>query len=82
MLEVEENFKQSLSAFLGFFADKKYLLKTLLTCTFTPAFLISFDLASYSSELRKKYTQRLLLMCLEGMEEGFSCSPGRVCEGS
>ena len=44
-----------------FFGDKKWLLKALLPCTFICSLLISFDLPSYSSQLRKRYTLRLLL---------------------
>ena len=42
---------------------KKNLLKALLTSTFIPPLL--------SSESRKKYTPRVLLMCLEALEEKF-----------
>ena len=41
--------------------------------TFNPWLLSSFDFPSYCSELRKRYTVRLFLMCLE--ERGFGgCS--------
>ena len=46
-------------------------MKTALTCTFIPLLFSSFDLTSYSSELRKRYTPSLLLMCLEAISEGF-----------
>ena len=36
------------------------LLKALLTCTFVCLLLSSFDFSSYSSELRERYTLRLL----------------------
>ena len=79
ILEVEENFLQSLSAFSLFFGDKKQVLKTLLNCTFIP--LLLNYLPSYSSQLRKRYTLRLLLMCLEALGEAFSCFPARDCKG-
>ena len=60
---------------------KKKLLKALLTCTFIRSLLNSFDLPSYISESRKRYTSRLLLMCPEVLEEGFSCFPRRDWEG-
>ena len=41
-----------------------------MICTFIRPLLIS--------ESRKGYTLRLLLMCLEALEEGFSCFPGRA----
>ena len=50
--------------------DRKQPLKALLICTFIRPLLIS--------ESRKGYTLRLLLMCLEALEEGFSCFPGRA----
>ena len=56
-----------------FFGDKKNLLKALLTCTFFAPLL--------SSESRKRYMLRLLLMCLEAQEEELSCFPGRNWEG-
>ena len=43
-----------------FFSDKK--------CSFIPWLLNSFDIPSYGSESRKKYTLRILSMCLR--EEG------------
>ena len=47
MLEVEENFMQSLSAFLLlFWWQKKKLLRALLTCTFIHLLLNFFDLHS------------------------------------
>ena len=41
---------QSLAAFLLFFGDKKKLLKALLTCTFIPSLLNSFDLLQFIIE--------------------------------
>ena len=56
-----------------FFRNKKKLSKALLTCTFIiPWLLNSFHLPSYSSELSKRSTLRLLLMCLEALREEFS----------
>ena len=78
-LEVEENFMQSLSAFSLFFGDKKQVLKTLSNCTFIPL-LLSYS-PSYSSQLRKRYTLRLLLICLEALGEVFSCFPARTVRG-
>ena len=49
-----------------------------MTCTFIPSLLNSFDLPSYSSELRKRYTLRLLLMYLEALGKGFSCFLGET----
>ena len=80
VLEVEGNFMQGLF-FTTFWVTKKIALKALLTCTFIRSLLNSFDLPSYSSESRKRYTLRLLLMCPEVLEEGFSCFPGRDWEG-
>ena len=67
--------KISYSACLRFYCfsdDKKKLLKALLTRTFILPLL--------SSELWKRYTLRLLLMCLEALKEGFSFFPGRYWE--
>ena len=44
-----------------------------MTCSFILSLLNSFDLPSYSSESRKRYTLSLLLMCLEVLGEWFSC---------
>ena len=63
-LKVEEN--------LFVFVTKKMLLEALLTCTFIPSLS--------SSESRKKYTLRILLTCLDILEEGFSCFPWRNWE--
>ena len=41
---------QSLAAFSLFFGDKKKLLKALLTCTFIPSLLNSFDLLQFIIE--------------------------------
>ena len=46
-----------------------------MTCSFIFSLLNSFDLPSYSSESRKRYTLSLLLMCLEVLGEWFSCFP-------
>ena len=46
-----------------------------MTCSFILSLLNSFDLPSYSSESRKRYTLSLLLMCLEVLGEWFSCFP-------
>ena len=62
------------------FGDKKQLLKALLTCIVIPRLLDLFDLLSYNSESRTKYTLRLLFMCLEVLGEGF---PGGLwCRGN
>ena len=61
----EENF---MSDFIVLWWQKK-LLKPLLTCTFSPWLLDSFDMPSYSSESRKRYTLMLLLMRLD-MQRG------------
>ena len=53
-----------------------------MTRTLIPLLLNSFDLPSYSSELRKRYMLRLSLMCLEALEGGFSCFPGRDWKGA
>ena len=61
ILEVEENFIQSLSAFLLLFVwQKEYLLRAFLTCTFISLLMNSFDLCSYNSKSRKIYIFRLL----------------------
>ena len=57
----EEKF---MSDFIVLWWQKK-LLKPLLTCTFSPWLLDSFDMPSYSSESRKRYTLMLLLMRLD-----------------
>ena len=44
--------------FINFWVTKKQLLTTLLTCTFIRSLLNSFNLPSYSSESRKRYTLR------------------------
>ena len=65
MQGVEENFMQSLSAFLVLFGDKKKFLisfKSYLDPYFHPDI---FNFSSYGSESRKRYILRLLLMCLE-----------------
>ena len=46
--------------------------KALWTCSFILSLLKSFDLLSYGSESRKRYTLRLLFMSLESLVEGFS----------
>ena len=46
-----------------------------MTCSFILSLLNSFDLPSYSSESRKRYTLSLLLMCLEVLGEWFSYFP-------
>ena len=46
--------------------------KALLTFAVIPSLFNYFDLPSYSSELRKRYTLKLLLVCLETLDEGFS----------
>ena len=46
-----------------------------MTCSFILSLLNSFDLPSYSSESRKRYTLSLLLMCLEVLGKWFSCFP-------
>ena len=46
-----------------------------MNCSFILSLLNSFDLPSYSSESRKRYTLSLLLMCLEVLGEWFSCFP-------
>ena len=43
--------------FFAFLVTKNQLFKALLTSTFIPSLLNSFDLPSYSSESKKKYTQ-------------------------
>ena len=53
---------QNLFAFLSFFLVTR---KALLTCTFYALILGFF----YGSELRKKYTLKLLLLCLGGILE-------------
>ena len=57
-LEVEK--KNYTELFYYFFGEKKQLLKALLTCTFIRSLLNSFDLPSYGSKPRKRYTLRLL----------------------
>ena len=46
------------------------LVVALLTCTFIPWSLNFFDLSTCNSELRKRYTLRILLMCLEARRGG------------
>ena len=70
---VVKKFHVEYFCFFIVFGDKKQLLKALLTCIFIPRLLNLFDLLSYSSESRKKYTLKLLLMFLEGLGE---CFPG------
>ena len=66
------NFMQSLSAFYCFLMTKNNITFKLIF-TFKPWLLNFFDLRSYGSKLRKRYTLRLFLMCLE--ERSFrSCS--------
>ena len=66
--------------FIAFWGQKEKFLKALLICTFIPWLLNSFDLPSYRSELRKRYTLRLLLMCLETLG-AFLEETGRVLLG-
>ena len=56
-------------------------VEAFLTCTFISLLLISFDLPSYSSESRKRYMLRLLLMCLEALGKKFSSFRRRDWEG-
>ena len=51
--------------FLLFFCIQKKFVKALLTYTNISLLLKSFNLSSHGSELRKRYTIRLLLMCAE-----------------
>ena len=71
--------------FITFLVTKKKLLRALLTCIFICLLLNSFDLRSYSSKSRRRYTFRLLcvmlLMCLEVLREGFLCFPVGDWEG-
>ena len=60
------------SLFVCLFCDKRIAYKDLWTCPFTPWSLNSFDLSSYSSELRKRHTLRLFLMYLEALGKGVS----------
>ena len=46
--------------FITFLMTKKKLLRALLTCTFIRLLMNSFDLHSYSSKSRSRYTFRLL----------------------
>ena len=56
---------------------KEQLLKALLTCTFIPLLLKSFDLRSYGSESTKKYTIKVAFGASVG--EGFGiCSIWRM----
>ena len=68
LFKAEENFMQSLSAFLLLFDDKKI-------CP------ILSSLYYWVHSRGKTYTLRLLLTCLEALEEGFFCFPGRDQEG-
>ena len=62
---------QSLAAFLFFFGDKGIAFKSFLD--------LYFHLPLLSSESRKRYPLRLLLlMCLEALEKGFSFFPVRL----
>ena len=54
--------------------------KALLTYAVIPSLFNSFDLPSYSSELRKRYTLKLL--CLENLNEGFHGETGRGLVGN
>ena len=51
------------------------------TCTFILLLLNSFDLPSCNSETRKRYTLRLLLICLETLGETFPYFSWRDCKG-
>lgn len=67
VLEVEEEFMQSLSVFKLFLCWKiDKFFKAFLTSTSTPWLLSSFDLPWYHLEPRKRYILRLLLICWEG----------------
>ena len=59
--------------FLLFFDGKKRIQHLISLFTFNPWLLDSFDLPGYGSELRKRQTLRLFLMCLEVRNFG-SCS--------
>ena len=69
VLGVEENFMLSLSTFF-FFETTKKAFKSYLDLYFHPLIIEFFDVPSYSSELRKRYTLRLLLVCTKG---NFGC---------
>ena len=62
-----EKFHAEVVCFLIVFCRQKIAFKSSLN--FHPSIIIS--------ESRKRHTLRLLLMCLEALEEGFSCFPGR-----
>ena len=66
-LRVEENLHAEHVYHFIFCAKKYWLLKALLTCTYIPRLLDSFDLPNCSLESRKRYILRfLLLMCVNG----------------
>ena len=53
-----------------------------MTCTFIPLLLLNpFDFPTYSSNLRKRYRMRQLLMCLEALGGEFFCFYGRDWKG-
>ena len=54
----------NLLIFYYFFGDKKKLLEALLNCTFIRSLLNCFDLPSYSSKLKKRFTLRILCYCV------------------
>ena len=81
ILEVEENFIQSLSAFLFFFGDKKIAFPFDL---FSHPFVIEFfwfALLQFKIEEKIRIKAFMLLMCLEVLRQGFFSSPVRDWEG-
>ena len=74
---------QSLFFYYYFFGDKKQLLKAVLTCAFILSLLNSFSFAQLDFKIKEKVHIKaiMLLVCLEVLEEGIFCFPGRDCEG-
>ena len=63
------------------FLVTKTAFKALLTCNFIHLLLNSFDLPNCSSESRKRYTLKMLLMGLEALGEGFPVLLGETGRG-
>ena len=77
VLEVEKNLMQSLSSFLLLFGDKKIAFKSPFELYFHSVIIEIF----WFAKLQFKIEEKIHMMCLEVLEERFSCFPGRNWEG-
>ena len=76
---MEENFKQSLSAFLLLFGGQKIIFESPFDLHYH-LFIIEFfwfDLLPFKLEKRIYIKAVMLLICVEVLREGFFCFPGK-----